>query len=259
LATVLGASGIDVHPDELVPATYLPGRRGSLQVELVAAARRRGRLAVEIDGTPEAVVTQLQAGRPVLVLQNLGLNVWPVWHYAVVVGYQPDADRFVLRSGGEPRAVLRHYRFESSWQRGGRWGLVTLATDDDPTGLAPGSYLHAAADLENTGAHALALAAFETAVRHWPDQANARLGVANNLYYLGRREDAASAYRALLAAHPQHEVGLNNLVMLLLELDQPCAAAELLAEVPDLAGSLMDTARRAVREAATGTCNDAAR
>jgi hypothetical protein len=42
LATVLAASGAKVTPDELVPQVYLPERKGSLQVEMLAAARRHG-------------------------------------------------------------------------------------------------------------------------------------------------------------------------------------------------------------------------
>ncbi len=44
LATVLAASGVEVTADELVPEVYLPGRRGSLQPELVAATRNRDRV-----------------------------------------------------------------------------------------------------------------------------------------------------------------------------------------------------------------------
>ena len=39
LATVLGASGVETTPDALVPAVYVPGLHGSLQVELLAALR----------------------------------------------------------------------------------------------------------------------------------------------------------------------------------------------------------------------------
>ena len=44
LATVLAADGVDVTADQLVSEVYLPGRRGSLQVALIAATRARGRL-----------------------------------------------------------------------------------------------------------------------------------------------------------------------------------------------------------------------
>jgi hypothetical protein len=40
LATLLVASGVCVDPDILVPLVYLPGRRGSLQLELMSASRR---------------------------------------------------------------------------------------------------------------------------------------------------------------------------------------------------------------------------
>ena len=39
LATVLAASGVSVVPDDLVPLIYVPERKGSFQVEIVAAAR----------------------------------------------------------------------------------------------------------------------------------------------------------------------------------------------------------------------------
>ena len=45
LATVLAHSGVRVTPEALVPQVYLPARHGSLQVEMLAAARRHDRVA----------------------------------------------------------------------------------------------------------------------------------------------------------------------------------------------------------------------
>jgi len=42
LAMVLQAAGVDVKPEALVDQVFLPGRKGSLQVEMLAAARRHG-------------------------------------------------------------------------------------------------------------------------------------------------------------------------------------------------------------------------
>src|SRR5688572_23044905 len=42
LASVLSAAGVAITPDELTNEVYLPARRGSLQLELLAATRRRG-------------------------------------------------------------------------------------------------------------------------------------------------------------------------------------------------------------------------
>ena len=42
LATALAAAGVKVTPEDLVSQVYLPERKGSLQIEMLAAARRHG-------------------------------------------------------------------------------------------------------------------------------------------------------------------------------------------------------------------------
>jgi len=77
LATVLVHSGVTTRPETLTPQIYLPGRKGSLQLELLAAARRAGRIPFTLTGGPDALLAELAAGNPVLVLQNLGLRSLP--------------------------------------------------------------------------------------------------------------------------------------------------------------------------------------
>ncbi len=255
LATALGASGVAVHPDQLAPTVYLPERRGTLQVELLAAARRHGRLAVRLPQTLQAVVAQIEAGRPVLVLQNLASRLVPVWHYAVVVGYHPENDRFVLRSGRDRRRLAGRGRFRATWDRAGNWAVVLVDPAASPRELPPANYLQAAADLESTGAHALALEAFRGAARAWPEQATAHLGEANNLYFLGRVDEAAAAYRRLLGRHPDHEVAIHNLATLLLEQGRNCDAAAVVAAARGQEGPLLDAVRR---QLAAAPCADPA-
>lgn len=230
LATVLQASGVAVEPDALAPELFLPERQGTLQLDLVGSARRRDRLPVIIGGDLAELVRQLQAGRPVLVLQNLGYRRLPRWHYAVVIGYQPREDRFVLRSGTTERLTVSRRRFETSWARADGWGLVLLAPDEEPVELSQTAYLRAAAGMESIGRHSIALQAFDSAVQHWPDAPLALLGRANNLYQLGRFGEAEAAYRRLLALAPGHRVGTNNLVTLLLEQHRPCEASAVLSD-----------------------------
>jgi hypothetical protein len=84
LATLLSWSGRPITPDLLVPEVYVPGRKGSFGVEMVATARRHGRLMYPLSPTMEGVLAALEQGYPVLVLQNNGLSMYPVWHFAVV-------------------------------------------------------------------------------------------------------------------------------------------------------------------------------
>ena len=53
---------------------------------MVAAARSRIRGAF-LKGGIHSVLPEIAAGNPVLVLQNAGWSWLPVWHYAVVIGY----------------------------------------------------------------------------------------------------------------------------------------------------------------------------
>ena len=78
--------------DELVAQIYLPERKGSLQPEIIAAVRRYDRVPYRIEPALPALLAELRAGRPVLILQNLGLRSLPRWHYAVVIGYSATAD-----------------------------------------------------------------------------------------------------------------------------------------------------------------------
>jgi len=119
LAMALGAGGKAIEPAALRPQVYLPERHGSLQVEMLAAARRNGFVAIELRPEVAVLFAEIAAGHPVIVLQNLALDWYPVWHYAVVVGYNLETQFVTLRSGRERRAELPLSTFEYTWRRGG--------------------------------------------------------------------------------------------------------------------------------------------
>jgi len=126
LAAVLNSSGVTVTPESLKSRIYIPGRQGSLQIELLAATRGYERMPYLIDTNVSAILAEVRAGRPVLVLQNLGSNRSPIWHYAVVVGYLADKKQFVVRSGDQERHLMRASQFVRTWQRAGYWGILAL-------------------------------------------------------------------------------------------------------------------------------------
>ncbi len=111
LATILNSADIPVSPEELRSRVYIPDRKGSLQLELLAATRHYGRIPYVIDPDLNAVLSELQSGRPVLILQNLGPKLMPIWHYAVVVGYLPNAQADAVRQGtAQPPSPERAFR-----------------------------------------------------------------------------------------------------------------------------------------------------
>ena len=126
LATVLAASGVEVTADELVPEVYLPGRRGSLQAGTGRSHPQPRPVPYVLPPETSALLAEVAAGEPVLVLQKIGAGPWPGWHYAVVVGYDASRDRSCCAPGLEPPHGNQRARFLASWHRGGGWALATL-------------------------------------------------------------------------------------------------------------------------------------
>ncbi|HEY9548129.1 MAG TPA: PA2778 family cysteine peptidase, partial [Kiloniellaceae bacterium] len=125
LAMTLTWSGLAETPESLAPQVYTPGREGTLAPDIVAAARRKGRLAVEVRAL-DGLLAEIAAGNPVLVFQNLALDWWPQWHFAVAIGYDLDRRMLVLHSGTTERLETPLDAFERTWARSGHWALLTL-------------------------------------------------------------------------------------------------------------------------------------
>jgi hypothetical protein len=217
LTTVLAKSGAEVSLDDIVGKVYLPGRQGSLQVELLAATRTEGRLPYVIDGSLAAIWRELETGRPVLVLQNLGVEVIPRWHYAVVVGIDAERGEVALRSGTDRRRVTRIRTFLHTWRRGGYWGMVVLAPDQLPASPDRSRYFEAIAALEQAGRADEAAIAWQTALREWPGDTVALFGLANARFVMQDYDAAETAYRELLELDPGLSAARNNLALVLVE------------------------------------------
>lgn len=183
LATILQVSGVEsANPDTLKEQIYIPDRQGSLQTELVSASRRANRIPYVIDTEFSALLAELYAGNPVLVLQNLALARWPQWHYAVVVGFQPDTETIILRSGTNEREEMSLRAFERTWRLADYWAMVVAANDLTPATAEPLRYFAAVAAVEQQQRWQLALAGYRAAEQRWPDDATSALGMGNIAY-----------------------------------------------------------------------------
>lgn len=215
LATVLVASGVPVSADELVDEVYLPSREGSLQAELVAATRQHDRLAYMVTPLLGSLFRQVASGHPAIVLLKTGFGAWPGWHYAVVVGYDLDAERVLLRSGTEPRLDLSFDRFVAIWDRAARWAMVAVEPGTLPADADLHRYMQAASELEAVGRSASAANAYQAAVLAWPDEALPRIGLANLAYSAGDLMSAERELRAAVQRAPSDAVLRNNRAIVL--------------------------------------------
>ncbi|WP_286977518.1 PA2778 family cysteine peptidase [Pseudomonas sp.] len=223
LATMLNQRGQITSPGLLKDKVYIPGREGSLQVEMVAAARSHDLLVYPLKPQLDTLLTEVAAGNPVLVLQNLGFDWYPQWHFAVVVGFDLREKHIILRSGTTRRLITDFAGFDQSWAKAGRWAVVTMPVNKVPATAEAHAWIKAANELEQTDRAQSAATAYRTATQQWPDEPLAWFALANSRYAAGDKNGAETALRTSIKHDPAFAEGWFNLSQVLAE--QNCAPA----------------------------------
>jgi hypothetical protein len=142
LAGVLTFWGKPTEPEQLRREIYFPKQRGSTALDLRNAALARG-LAAEMSGGSLAVLRQeLEAGRPVIVLVNDGVRLWPDEHFMVVTGYNDWLGGVYAHWGPHKDYFIRYRKFEKTWEKTGHWILfvsrpATVISEAQPAVLCP--------------------------------------------------------------------------------------------------------------------------
>ena len=234
LAGIINYRGTAVQPDEIARLVYVPELKGSLQIEIVAASRQFGLLPVQLDGKLESLMRELEAGNPVFVLQNLGLDAYPLWHYEIVIGYDFEQRYMILRSGVNRRITRSFALFEKTWQRADHWALVLVDGDSIPATASAAAYIDAVIGLEQVGDPHSAHQAYATSLRRWPDNLLAHIGLGNTAYTLGEYTDAATAYRKALKIDPDKAEVWNNLAYALAQIGERESSLAAIAQALEL-------------------------
>jgi tetratricopeptide (TPR) repeat protein len=257
LAMALDAAGDTVSPADLVGSVFIPAREGSLPPEMLAAARRRSRLAVELDPQIDAVLAEVAAGTPVIVLQNLSLPIFPIWHYSLVVGYDLERKDIILQSGGRRAGPIALRTFERTWARSNRWAIVVLPPDRLPVSQQPMQIFAAATTLERIDA-AAARRTYGAITHKFPDFPQAWIGLGNTAFAQGDLAESAAAFRRATDLDPASADAWNNLASALAGLGQPCHAAEAVRRAMQIGGPHLAQYQQTAAEIDASTCADGA-
>jgi hypothetical protein len=249
LAMAMSAAGVAVTPDEVTGQVYLPERKGSLQVEMLASARRHGLLAYELAPELKVVLSEVAAGNAVIVLQNQGLwSFYPYWHYAVVVGYDLEKNQILLHSGARARRPMPFGLFEFLWIDGKHWSMVALPPGRLPASAREAGAALAAAALEKTGRTAEARLAYTAVLQRWPANFVGLMGLGNTAYALGDKLEAETAFRQATAAQPLDAAAFNNLAQTLADQGKLEAALEVARKAVSLGGASLPAAQETLEE-----------
>jgi hypothetical protein len=247
LAMMLNWSGIAIQPSDLTSEVFTPDLKGSLQSALIGATRRHGRVAYPITGS-EALLAEVSAGHPVIVLVNLGLSWYPKWHYAVVIGFDFEREMIILHSGLTANEHLNSRVFLNIWRRSKYWGLLVLPPDRLPAIADEGEWLEAVAGLERTDRWQEAAEGYSTALNRWPKSFVAWMGLGNSRYSLHDLSGSAEAFRQAALLQPENGIPFNNLAQVLHNQGKREEALASAQRAVDLGGPLLDSFRQTLEE-----------
>ena len=247
LAMALTYHGLSITPEELQSQIYTPSLKGSLQIDMVGATRRHGKIAYEITG-PDAIFPEIAAGHPVIILQNLGFSWMPVWHYAIVIRYNFTEKTVILRSGVIRRKVMSYDTFERSWAHSNYWGLLVLEPTQIPVAAEETKYLRAVLGLEKSRQFRAAVTGYQTALARWPGSLPALMGMGNSYYALEDLPRAEGVFREAAERYPLTAPAYNNLAQVLLEQGRQREALEAAQKAVSLGGPMVSVSEQTLQE-----------
>lgn len=231
LATVLSHTGVKITPEPLVSQVFLPSRQGSLQIEMLATPRRYGRISMPLAPRYGDLLREVAAGNPVIVLQDVG-PLFTQWHYAVVNGFDYPSGTIYLRSGTKRRQEMPFTAFEREWMKSDYWAMVVTPPDRIPVTATEKGWMDAVLAAARSDGEAAARG-YAAALKRWPDNLPAAVGLANQHHARGAYAEAVAVLRAAQRRHPQSVIVINNLAQALSDMGRNSEALSQLDKASD--------------------------
>lgn len=212
LTMAMKAVGKEVELATITSQVYSPNIKGTFQTDMMSATRRQGMLAIPIDNL-NSLLSEVAAGNPVIIFENLAFEWMPQWHYALVYGYDLKREIIIMHSGSEQAKHWDLRKFERSWKLGDYWGMVVLPPNQLSATGSELTHVTAAAALEKLELNEEAFTAYDKILNRWPESLGALIGIGN--YYFAKSNYAESAKKISLAVrhHPLSAIAWHNLAI----------------------------------------------
>lgn len=177
-------------------------------------------------------------------MQNLSLPIYPMWHYAVAIGYDLPDETLILRSGEIERHTMSFSRFDATWARTERWGFVVAEPGTIPAGISARNALEAISAYEEAHGASATLSSWQAFVERYPSNAVGQFALANGLYADQQADEARNAFKRATTLDPTMGAAWLNLGILLLQNDEPEEARAALNKAANLEGEWQDRAQQ---------------
>ena len=122
LAAVLNFLGVGVTPEDIAAEIFSKGAKGTLGIDMVLYAQRKGLSAEQYAGGPGDLKRNIAAGNPVIILVDYGFWVYQKAHFMVVRGY--NGGGVIADSGTEHLKFIPQDELTRIWEKTKFWTLV---------------------------------------------------------------------------------------------------------------------------------------
>ncbi len=127
LAGVLNYQGLAVTPEEIAADIFSKSAKGTLNLDMLIYARKKGFNAIQYSGSIEDIRANINAGYPVIVLVDYGVLLYRQNHFMVIIGYNDDG--FIVNSDVLERQFIDYKRFIRAWEKTKYWLLLIKKKD----------------------------------------------------------------------------------------------------------------------------------
>lgn len=121
LASVLNFWGAKISPEEIAQEIYSPAARGTLNLDLLFYAQKRGFRAQQYQGSLEDLKRNISAGVPLILQVDFGFLWYEQTHFLVVIGY--NSQGIFVNSGVEKDKFIPTSSFLRIWAKTDYWTL----------------------------------------------------------------------------------------------------------------------------------------
>jgi predicted double-glycine peptidase len=122
LAGVLNFWGVAVSPAEIAADIYSESAKGTLDVDMIFYAERKGLEARQYEGSIDDIKRNVNSCYPMIVLVDYGFWIHQRNHFMVIIGYNENG--VIANSGRERLKFISFHNFLSAWRRTKFWTML---------------------------------------------------------------------------------------------------------------------------------------
>ncbi len=167
----------DIDYNEILKYSFTKKTKGTYTKDMISTGRRLGFAVYKV--RLKELVKALKEGIPVVSFHNYSLSIRPQYHYNLVVGIDPEAERFYVHDGQSAYEDMTYKRFLNTWNRAGSWSYVYVLPANIPSFVNERAVIENILTLKRIGRLSESKDLLISYIKKWPRSYKGYIALAN--------------------------------------------------------------------------------